>query len=172
MDTPPQENPPQADAARPDLASPTAGTAPRDLVLPVPAGPLRPQLDASQERPSFWRRISMKRFARNGGLEGEANRDTTPKRLTLLEQRLELTQDTIRTQLQQLERRVDEVWEVEEQLSHLVEIQAKLDSLERRQIEQGEAQQTPSRHPLQLLAALTAGTALGLALSQFIPIAG
>jgi hypothetical protein len=118
----PSEAPRAAEASRtgPDAGERTSS----EEVLPAPSGPLR---SPETERPSLWRRIKMRRRDRvfiDGG-----SQEAMSARMTELEQRLEQTEGTLLAQLQHVEHRLDEVWEVEEQLSHLIEIGQKLDGL-------------------------------------------
>ncbi len=109
-------------------------------VLPVPAGPLISSM-GSEQKPSFWKRISMRR---RGGTEGPAaahSIDRINTRLDILESRIQTVQESLGSGLRRIESRMDEVWESEEQLSHLVEIQEKLESLAKTQREILENQQ-------------------------------
>lgn len=100
--------------------------------LPVPIGPLRSQLSLprdEQPRQSFWRRIKMRRRAADDA--GSSEQGST--RLAAIEQQLEQLDANLQSQLESLNTRLEEVWESEEQLSHLADIQEKLDRLAEQQ---------------------------------------
>lgn len=98
--------------------------------LPIPAGPLRSRYaDANdgEKRPSFWKRIKMRRRAVESVVEASASE--TAARLDTIEQTVEHFDTTLQAQLEALNARLEDVWESEEQLSHLADIQDKLDRL-------------------------------------------
>ena len=131
---------------------PEAVEAAQEEVLPVPAGPLRGGAQLPHEKPSFWRRIKMRRRDRvyvDGG-----SQEAMSARMSELEHRLEQTEGTLLAQLQHVEHRLDEVWEVEEQLSHLIEIGQKLDGLAGGQREAQQANERLERS-LRLVAGFT-----------------
>lgn len=100
----------------------------------VPAGP-RTTTGSDGPKRSFWRRISLRRSREK---EPAGEEDSPPTwspgeplagRLAVLERRIGAEADAIRSQLERIDGRFDEVWEVEEQISHLIEIQQKLEVL-------------------------------------------
>lgn len=105
--------------------------------LPVPAGPLRNELTQPKDegaKPSFWKRFRMRRK----GEGDESTTSNTPKlardpqvgvRLDSIERKIDDFDATLREQLDAVHVRLEEVWESEEQLSHLTDIQDKLDRL-------------------------------------------
>lgn len=105
-------------------------------VLPVPMGPLRSQLTLPREeqpRPSFWRRIKMR--TRGADLTGTGNTEGLAARMSAIEQQIQQLDSDLHAQLETLGERFEEVWQSEEQLSHLTDIQEKLDRLARHQSE-------------------------------------
>lgn len=138
--------------------------------LPIPVGPLRNQLTLPREeprRPSIWRRITMrKRAADSAGALGAA---TTASRLGAIEQQLEQLDTTLRERLEALDGRLAEVWQSEEQLSLLADIQDKLDRLAENQAQLA-GSVANLRRTLGWLAALVvvAAAAAGFALSQLL----
>ncbi len=78
--------------------------------------PISGSLRTEQARPSFWRRISL-RGAR-GGLDEPSDDDRVLARLDALAAQVAGTDQRI----EQLDRRFTEVWEIEEQLSRLMEL--------------------------------------------------
>lgn len=98
--------------------------------LPIPAGPLHSRYtdaDDGAKRPSFWKRIKMRRRAVESVVEASASE--TAARLDTIEQTVEHFDTTLQAQLEALNARLEDVWESEEQLSHLADIQDKLDRL-------------------------------------------
>ena len=104
----------------PDPQSSTTAT---PQVLPVPIGPLR--------NSSFWRRIKMRK--RSADAIGPGNAEEANAKLATLGKQLDLLDANLRAQFESLKGRLEEVWESEEQLSHLADIQEKLDRLARNQ---------------------------------------
>lgn len=100
--------------------------------LPVPSGPLRTQFSDSQpRRPSFWKRFKMRargESAADSGTDTLSASDLST-RLDAIEQAVEHFDTTLETQLEAVNARLEDVWESEEQLSHLADIQDKLDKL-------------------------------------------
>lgn len=98
--------------------------------LPIPAGPLHSRYTDGNDggkRPSFWKRIKMRRRAVESVVEASASE--TAARLDTIEQTVEHFDTTLQAQLEALNARLEDVWESEEQLSHLADIQDKLDRL-------------------------------------------
>lgn len=105
-------------------------------VLPVPMGPLRSRLTLSREeqpRPSFWKRIKLR--TRGAELAGAGSGENSAARLSAIEQHLEQLDTDQRARFETLNGRLEEVWQSEEQLSHLADIQEKLDRLTRQQFD-------------------------------------
>lgn len=122
-EAPSQEAPP---AEVPSEASQQAAQS----ALPVPIGPLRSQLTSPREeqtRPSFWRRIKMRR--RDPEATGAGSEAAVSARLSAMERAIEQFDSNLQAQLEALNGRLDEVWESEEQLSQLADIQEKLNQL-------------------------------------------
>ena len=135
------ETPPVA-PAEPGQIDATAGTNPGEESgsLPVPAGPLYNEHDLTPPgdagaKPSLWKRFRMR-------ARGESSSPTrnTPKlardpqvgiRLDSIERKIDDFDTTLNDQLDALHARLEDVWESEEQLSHLADIQDKLDRLGR-----------------------------------------
>jgi len=145
-------------------------------VLPVPAGPLISSM-GSEQKPSFWKRISMRRRNGEGGPSAAHSVDRINTRLDILESRIQSVQESLGSGLRRIEGRLDEVWEAEEQLSHLVEIQEKLDLLSRTQREIVKSQQSitragegSARRAFLIVALGLIFAILGLALSGSIPL--
>ena len=105
--------------------------------LPSPAGPVRR---------SLWKRIKMK--AR--GPEEGVGRAEVSARLKSIESQIEVLDEGVRGRIDGLSDRLDEVWECEEQLSHLVDIQDKLQQVTRNQSELSEALRKSTRRILLL----------------------
>lgn len=103
--------------------------------LPIPAGPLRSQLTLPKDdgkRPSLWKRLRMRSRAETAA--GGQPRDVAT-RLEAVEQGLGRVDATIQERFEALNARFEEVWESEEQLSHLADIQDKLDRLAQSHLE-------------------------------------
>ena len=105
-----------------------------DSALPVPAGPLQ-RPDQKVGRTSLWKRIKMKAWASE---DASAGAELTAK-MKAFEGRLDEFDDRTGERFDELSRRLDEVWEAEEQLSLLVDIQDKMDRISRTQGEIGDA---------------------------------
>ncbi|MCP4040283.1 MAG: hypothetical protein GY733_25295 [bacterium] len=104
--------------------------------LPVPVGPLRSQLTlprAEAAKPSLWKRIRMRK--RNTDASPVADNGDLAARLDAIEHKLDLFDTTLAEQFQAIEARLEEVWQSEEQLSHLADIQDKLDRLAQSHVE-------------------------------------
>ncbi len=133
--------------------------------LPVPVGPLRNELTQPKDdgaKPSLWKRFRMR-------ARGESSKATnnTPKlardpqvgvRLDSIERKIDEFDATLREQLDGVHARLEEVWESEEQLSHLADIQDKLDHLAQSHSEltQGIANLRRSTYGLAVLVVLAA----------------
>jgi hypothetical protein len=92
-------------------------------VVPIP-GSLR------QDKPSFWRRI---RLRGRSGLTAATGDDRMLARLDAIESRLETSEHEIGDRIQKLDERFTEVWEVEEQLSRMMELHDMLADVQERQ---------------------------------------
>ena len=142
----PSEQPPQTDTASPAADEPvvldgkSASSDEETTSLPVPSGPLRSHLSESTgqaKRPSFWKRFKMRSRASTKADAGTSS-DVTA-RLEAIEQAVEHFDTTLEAQLEAINARLEDVWESEEQLSHLTEIQDKLDRLAATQAQQAKA---------------------------------
>jgi hypothetical protein len=113
--------------------------------LPIPAGPLR---RSHQEvgRQSLWKRIKMK--AR--GQDDVADRAEVSSQLKAINSRIDEFDEEAKLRFDALSVRLDEVWECEEQLSHLVELQDKVDQISRTQAESSDALRNLARRILLL----------------------
>lgn len=133
----------------------------------VRAGP-RTTTGPDDQKRSFWRRISLRRRKEEAS-EQKAAPSWTPgesigARLAILERRIDVEAEAIRGQLERIDGRFDEVWEMEEQISHLIEIQQKLDALAEGQQELA-TRTTRSSRRNGFLVAVAIGTA---ALAAFL----
>ena len=167
-DPPPSSRDLDLDIER-DREAPIAETAPQ--VLPVPMGPLRSLVTRSREeqpRPSFWRRIKLR--TRAADLADALGGESSAARLSAMEQQLEQLNADLRAQFETVNRRLEEVWQSEEQLSHLADIQEKLDRLTRNQFDLSESV-APLKRLLGWLAALVLVAAAGavIALRYVLP---
>lgn len=138
--------------------------------LPIPSGPLRSQFGDSRseaKRPSFWKRIKMR--TRAAATVADANVADMAVRLDAIEQTVEHFDTTLQSQLDALNTRLDGVWEAEEQLSHLVDIQDKLDRLASAQSKQMKAIEVLGRTQGWLAALVViAALSIGFAAGQFL----
>jgi hypothetical protein len=153
---PSQEAPPREDQA-PTESSPS--------VLPIPIGKLRSDLTPpkdAQARPSFWRRIAFRKRRPETSSTGSETEIST--RLEAIERALEQFAGNVHGQLEVLTGRLDDVWESEEQLSQLAEIQGKLDELTQAHASLSMSLAS-SRRTLVWLAALVAVAGAGFALN-------
>lgn len=101
---------------------------------PVSRGSLRGELTVSREaqpRQSLWRRIKMRTRGADGA--GSRSSEAVETRLAAIEGQLEQLDADVRGQLDTLSSRLEEVWEAEEQLSQLADLQEKLDRLTQHQ---------------------------------------
>ena len=94
-------------------------------VVPIP-GTRR-----EEARPSFWRRISIR--ANRPSLAGPGGDERVLARLDVIDSKLVAAEQSLQNRIGQLEHRFTEVWEVEEQLSHLMEMQEVLGEIRERQ---------------------------------------
>ncbi|MCS5619748.1 MAG: hypothetical protein NZ808_07800, partial [Myxococcota bacterium] len=138
--------------------------------LPVPSGPLRSQLTntrAETKRPSLWTRIKM-RSRGTAPVEG-AGLGEMASRLDAIKRAVEHFDSTLETQLEAVNARLEDVWESEEQLSHLADIQDKMDQLTAAQANQTQALDG-LRRTLGWLAGLIVVAAIGavVAAGQFL----
>lgn len=172
----PSEHPPVSDASSvaSDDSQANGGealeTAEDDSSLPVPSGPLRSSLSDSRsgaKRPSFWKRIKMR--SRGASTVEPASVSEMAVRLDAIEQTVEHFDTTLQAQLEALNARLEDVWESEEQLSHLAEIQSKLDRLAAAQAKQAQSIDGLQR-TLGWLAALVvvAAASIGFLASQLL----
>jgi hypothetical protein len=138
--------------------------------LPVPSGPLRSQLTntrAETKRPSLWTRIKMR--SRGAAPVEGAGLGEMASRLDAIERAVEHFDSTLETQLEAVNARLEDVWESEEQLSHLADIQDKMDQLTAAQANQTQALDG-LRRTLGWLAGLIVLAAIGsvVAAGQFL----
>ncbi len=106
----------------------TASDSQTDEALPIPAGPLRSQLSLPREepqRPSIWQRITMRKRATDP--IQAATSSELAERLDAVERQLAQLDTAVREKLEALGERLEDVWQSEEQLSLLADIQEKLD---------------------------------------------
>jgi len=127
-------------------------------LLPVPteAEP-RPE-----DRPSFWRRIQLKRSQQRVTLAPDpAKTAAVLERLVAIEQKLERAEKTFEMRTDQLEQSLTRLWELEEQLGQLSELQDQLSRLHDGQTELAQRMRTLGLSVLllALLAAVAAGAA-------------
>ncbi len=92
-------------------------------VVPVPD-----TFRQERQRTPFWKRIRLR--GRLGSATGD---DRTLARLDDIASRIESAQHEIDGRIAELDRRFSEVWEVEEQLSRLMELRDMLEDLQQRQ---------------------------------------
>lgn len=135
--------------------------------LPVPAGPVRVSPGAGQQpgSTSLWKRIKM----RTRRQDSSSDRAEVTAHLNSIEGRLEALGEVVQDRLRALSERLDEVWECEEQLSHLVDIQDKLQQMVKSQSEVTQALAAATRRIVLLtgcVVALAGVVGLGL-VAQF-----
>ena len=128
-------------------------------VVPIP-GSLR------QEAPrgSFWRRIRRPAVFGSSGSIGD---ERILARLDVLESRLTATDQSIHNRIQRLDDRFTEVWEIEEQLSQLNELQQVAAEVRASQKELQLSLRRITRH-LSLLTLLAAGALVAFVVSVII----
>ncbi|MFP6623166.1 MAG: hypothetical protein VCC20_06790 [Myxococcota bacterium] len=136
-----------------DRVEPTAGTS--HAVVPVPGS-------AASEQPkrSFWQRISLRRAQRR--LAESTLDDRVLARLDAIAQGLAGTDQRI----EQLDQRFTEVWEVEEQLSRLMELREMLVDLRQRQARTNARLRRLDRRLL--VITIFAGTAAAVGLAAIV----
>jgi len=155
------------DQTEPDV-SPTDPTAafsaaeaePSRAVVPIPGSPRRqlPAGTSARAGGSFWQRITL----RGRQSPSKADRhEILMSRLSELENRLSETQSAIESRISELDQRLTQVWEVEEQLSYLLEIQEILTGLRDHQRELGDRVRS-NRRTLNLLVAALLATAVAI----------
>jgi hypothetical protein len=113
--------------ATPIGAEPQEGNAQqRHTVVPLPE-----TLQREQPRRSLWQRIAL-RARRNlaGGIGGEAR---ALSRLDIIDARVAALQQTLGNGIEQLDQRISQVWELEDQLTQLIELQATVGEVRDRQ---------------------------------------
>jgi len=151
----------QAPVAQRDAASNEAA---QSGSLPVPVSPLRSELTLPRDaatRPSLWKRIRMRKQRRVASESAPDPQLAT--QLDTIEEQIRRVDSTLREQLEAVHRRLDEVWESEEQLSQLADMQDKLDRLARSHAEITNAIKRLRRTITTLsLLALAAAAAFGL----------
>jgi hypothetical protein len=101
----------------------------RDTSLPIPAGPLR----RGPARTSLWKRIKM----RTRGENPDAGAALVAARLTAIEHQISSLEVETRDRFNALSQRLDEVWECEEQLSLLAELQERAEKVTQSQSDVG-----------------------------------
>ena len=130
---------------------------PRHTVVPLPE-----TLQREQPRRSLWQRIAL-RARRN--LAGGGGEDRARPRLDVIDARLAALQQTVDNGSQQLDRRIDQVFELEAQLSQLIELQATIGEVRDRQTRlDTRLRGIERRLTLVLLLAVAGGIAGALAL--------
>ncbi len=165
-----QEASPAVDPSETETAEASGATSDETTEdsLPVPAGPLYNEHELTQPKdegakPSLWKRFRM----RARGESSTAKNGNTPKlardpqvgiRLDTIERKIDGFDTTLREQLDAVNARLEGVWESEEQLSHLADIQDKLDRLAQSHAEltKGIASLRRSTYGLAVLIVLTA----------------
>lgn len=145
----------EGDAGPGRPSAPTKDAAPSDpgrAVVAIPGSPRRqlPPTGPARGAGSFWQRIGLPRLQNRSKTD---EHEVLLSRLSDLEKRLAETQSAIETRIAKLDRRLAQVWEVEEQLSYLLEIQQILTGLRDQQSELSERVRS-NRRLLRLLAAL------------------
>jgi hypothetical protein len=135
-----------------------------ESVLPVPAGPLRKPVQDNR-RTSLWTRIKMKARPPQ---EGPARAEVSA-RLKSIEHQIDDLEAAVGEQFHSLTSRLDEVWECEEQLSHLVDIQDKVGRFSQSQGELNDAVRELTRKVFLLTGCVVvlAGLAAVGVLAQF-----
>lgn len=142
---------------------------PETSSLPVPIGPLRSQFTLPKEeakRPSLWQRITMRKRPAEAAAPQTSDVEA---RLGAIDAQLGHLADTTQQGLDAVYARLEEVWESEEQLSQLADLQDKLDRLT--QNNTGLTQSVESLHrTLGWLAGLivVAAAVAGFVLSQVL----
>lgn len=111
------------------------------------------------KKASFWRRIAPARAAKSKG-----SNEALTAQIEALAAQLAAGEHSISGRLEAIEGRVESVWEVEEQLSHLMEMQKKLDTLSRGQKALTERGESTSR----LLWIAIVGSLLSAAISGVV----
>ncbi len=93
--------------------------------------PLPETLQREQPRRSLWQRIAL-RARRNlaGGIGGEAR---ALSRLDIIDARVAALQQTLANGIEQLDQRISQVWELEDRLTQLIELQATVGEVRDRQ---------------------------------------
>ena len=125
---------------------------PDRVIVTIPGTPRQqlPPTGPAHPRGSFWQRIGL---PGRQGLSKDDRHEVLLSRLSDLEMRLADSQSAIENRLAKLDRRLTQVWEVEEQLSYLLEIQQILTGLRDHQRDLGERIRS-NRRALNLFAAL------------------
>ncbi len=97
-----------------------------NAVVPIPAS-----LRQGAPRASFWRRISL--LGTRSGLSTATGDDRLLARLDAIETRIESSGHELVERIRQLDNHVSEVWEAEEQLARLTELEQTLSDVRDRQ---------------------------------------
>ena len=128
-------------------------------VVPIP-GSLRPE----PPRSSFWRRIRRPAVFGSGRSVGD---ERILARLDVIDSRLTATDQSIHNRIQRLDDRFTEVWEVEEQLSQLNELQEIASEV---RVSQGELERSLRRitRRLSLLTLLASGALVAIVVALII----
>ena len=152
----------EADVSPTDPTAPfsAAEAEPSRAVVPIPGSPRRqlPLGGPSRAGGSFWQRITLR--GRQDPSKDDRH-EILMSRLSDLESRLSESQSAIESRIAQLDQRLTQVWEVEEQLSYLLEIQEILTGLREHQRELGERVRS-NRRTLNLLVAALLATAVAI----------
>jgi hypothetical protein len=144
----------------PTAAFSAAEPEPGRAVVPIPGVPRRQLPPGSPDRAggSFWQRIALRG---RQGLSKADRHEILMSRLSELERRLSESQSAIESRISELDQRLTQVWEVEEQLSFLLEIQQILTGLREHQRELGDRVRS-NRRTLNLLVAALLATAVAI----------
>ncbi len=138
---------PQLDAANPVVAR---SAEPAGSLLPVPT-------QVPRERTSLWKRFSLKRGERRDSTEALSSQ------ISRVEQKLAAIESLVRERTDQLEARLTQFWEIEEQLSHLNDVQVGLGEVRQRQKEILSGVRALSRGVILLAIFMAVATVVGTA---------
>ncbi len=138
---------PQLDTANPVVAR---SAEPAGSLLPVPT-------QVPRERTSLWKRFSLKRGERRDSTEALSSQ------ISRVEQKLAAIESLVRERTDQLEARLTQFWEIEEQLSHLNDVQVGLGEVRQRQNEILSGVRALGRGVILLAIFMAVATALGTA---------
>jgi hypothetical protein len=145
----------------PRLASSATEPEPGSAVVPVPGAPRHqlPPDGSSRAGISLWQRIALRG---RQGLSKTDRHEILMSRLSELERQLAETRSAVESRITKLDQRLTQVWEVEEQLSYLLEIQEILTGLREHQRELAD-RVASNRRTLKLLVAALLATAVAIA---------